>query len=41
MAENVGLNYFHDNDTIEAMGIDPRNIHPDILEDSILLTVSN
>lgn len=37
--DNPGLSYLFNNETLN--GIDPTNIHPDILEDSILLTVSH
>lgn len=34
-----GLEYLKNNETMAAMGITATNIHPDVLEDSMLLTV--
>lgn len=34
-----GLEYLKNNETMASMGITASNIHPDILEDSMLLTV--
>lgn len=38
-SEKPGLEFLKDNVTLGALGIDPTSIHPDILEDSMLLTV--
>lgn len=39
-AKYPGLEYLKDNSTLSTFGITPTNIHPDIIHDAFLLTVS-
>lgn len=39
VAQQPGMEYLISNETFATFGMDARGIHPDVLEDSVLLTV--